>query len=62
MNRLILYLTLPLSLHLCASVAPWLYSKGEADSVSDRREVHARLLELRLPITRAGAKRGRGHG
>ena len=36
--------------------------EGEADSVSDRREVYARLLELRLPISRAGAERGRGHG
>ena len=34
----------------------------EADSISDRWEVYARLLELRLPVTSAGAERGRGHG
>jgi hypothetical protein len=31
-------------------------------SIDDSREVYARLLELRLPITRAGAKRSRGSG
>jgi hypothetical protein len=47
---------------LCSLCSLWPYSKGEADSVSDRREVYARLLELRLPISRASAERGRGHG
>jgi len=46
---------------MCFSAGTTLLNRG-ADSVSDRREVYARLLELRLPITRAGAERGRGHG